>query len=66
MKAALSTATSKGHITVVNLLIGHEAKLGLARAETVGVIRRATRDARTQVRRSTCLAALGASAEAHT
>ncbi|KAM0796953.1 ankyrin repeat-containing domain protein [Usnea florida] len=48
MRAALSAATSEGHITVVNLLMGHEDKLRLARAETVGVISPATRNSRTQ------------------
>ena len=66
IRSALLAATSGGHITVVNLLMGHEDKLGLARAETVGVISPATRDSRTPVSRSTHLAALGASAEAHT
>ena len=50
MRADLYAATSEGHTTVVNFLMGHEDKLGLARAETVGVISPATRDSQTQVR----------------
>ena len=39
LKAALEAAALKGHLTVVNLLVDHEDRLGLARVETVGIIR---------------------------
>lgn len=35
LKAALEAAASNGHLTVVNLLIDYEHRLGLAGVETV-------------------------------
>lgn len=46
-KAAFEVAALKGHLTVVNVLIDHEERLGLARVETV--------KSPTKVCRSTCL-----------
>ena len=37
LKATLEAAALKGHLTVVNLLIDHEDRLGLARVETVHI-----------------------------
>lgn len=44
LKAALETAALKGHLTVVNLLIDHEDRLGLARVETVCISCPAAKD----------------------
>ena len=46
-KAAFEAAALKGHLTVVNVLIDHEERLGLARVESV--------KSPTKVCRSTCL-----------
>jgi len=66
LEAALEAAALKGHLTVVNVLIEHEDRLGLARVETVRIGRPAAKSsnldiclaskAPTQVCRSTCLA----------
>lgn len=69
LKAALEAAALKGHLTVVNLLIDYEDRLGLARVETVRISRPAAKSSNlyiflaskspTQVRRSTYLAVPG-------
>lgn len=57
LKAALEAAALKGHLTVVNLLIDHEDRLGLARVETVHISHPAAKgsnlDIYSQVCRST-------------
>jgi ankyrin repeat protein len=65
LRAALEAAALKGHLTVVNILIDHEDRLGLARVETVRIGRRVAKGSNpnicltsqswTQVRRSTHL-----------
>jgi ankyrin repeat protein len=54
LEAALKAAALKGHLTVVNLLIDREDRLGLARVATVGFIN--ISKSPTQVRRPTYLA----------
>ncbi len=57
LKAALEAAALKGHLSVVNLLIDHEDRLGLARVETVHISHPAAKgtniDICSQVRQST-------------
>ncbi len=60
LKAALEAAALKGHLAVVNLLIDHEDRLGLARVETVHISHPAAKgsniDICSQVRQSTYFA----------
>lgn len=57
LKTALEAAALEGHLTVMNLLIDHEDRLGLARVETVHISRPAAKgsnlDIYSQVRGST-------------
>ena len=39
LKPAMEAAAFRGHLTVVNLLIDHENRLGLTRVETIRLIR---------------------------
>lgn len=69
LKAALDAATLEGHLTVVNILIDHEDRLGLAHIETVQISRPAAKgsnlDIESQIRQSTRFAVSEASVEAH-